>query len=220
MINELKNFFKPSIPKIIYALAVLTWQFFYNFQKYDFGFVGTAIKGYVEIGFGAVSWGNFFIRNISLLFVWIIVALIIYLFFISWEFIGNIFHNLKVKLTYQNQSPADYGHLLRKSSITLKSHLISHLLLTGGVFLFLLGFFFMSNLVEKFRFSLADRIFWQMIEGGAAITYDSLWYTVVSFVATLPFWYFYSCLVFFIFREGKVEEDEADITDEHYAAVI
>jgi hypothetical protein len=219
MKENLKNYFKPTWGKLFLALAYVSWQYFYNYQGANIPF-SADISSYLTTGLAYINWGNFFIKNLSLVGIWILLALVIYAVIFGFELVSNSLHNARVKKEYQNTDPADYQHKLKTREVFLKTHLVAHLIWTGGIIMILLGFFFVSPQLEALRFSIYDRLFWAMVEGGVTLEYNNLTFTIFSFVSFLPLWYLYTSLVFFSFQESKLEEEKEEITEEHYAVVV
>jgi hypothetical protein len=219
MKEGLKSYFKPTWGKLALTLLYISWQYFYNYQGANIPF-SADISSYLTSGLAYINWGNFFIKNLSLVGIWILLALVIYALIFGFEAVSNGLHNARVRKEYQNNDPADYQHQLKTREVFLKTHLLAHLIWTGGIILILLGFFFVAPQFEALRFSIYDRLFWSMVEGGVPLEYNNLTFTIFSFVAFLPLWYLYSSLAFFSFHESHLEEEKEEITEEHYAVVV
>jgi hypothetical protein len=219
MKEKLKEIFRPNIFKIVLTVVFVSWEYFYNFQGYNLLWTREVI-GYLFNGFGGVSWNNFFVRNLSLVGIWLLLAIAIYIIILGYEALTNGIHNLQVKRTYANQQPEDFAHLLRTREIFMKTHLLTYLLWTGGIILIFTGFVLVSGLVESLRFSAFDNLYWAFLEGGVEVDYSNVPLLVSSFAITIPLWYIYVSLISWVIKEGRYEEEKDKITEEHFSVIV
>lgn len=219
MKTKIKDFFRPNAFKIVALVAFVSWEFFYSFQNYNL-FFSRDILNYLKNGIGVIGWGNFFVKNLSLMGVWFLLAVVIYIAILGYETVINAIHNAQVKRTYANQKEEDITHLLKSREIFLKTHLLTYLLWTGAIILVFVGFLFVSNLIESLRFTFSDFLFWQLLEGGVEVDYSNVPLLVGSFFVTLPAWYLYVCGINWVISEGRYEEEKDKITEDHFAVVV
>lgn len=213
-----KEFFKPNLYKIFTTLLFFSWQYFYSF-KYIRLEALTTIGQYLTGGLSLITWNNYFIRTGSLLFIWIMMAFVIFILLWFFERIIVSTHNAKVMKEYVNRPRRDYEHLLREKRVRFSTHLLANAIWVGGIIFVTFSLFFLSDRLEQMRFSATDTIIWNAIESGTEINTDSIVLLAISFFCTLPLWYLIICITFWIFKEAKTEEEEEEIIEEHYALI-
>lgn len=219
--NRAKDFFRPTLSKIFVTLFLISWQYFYSYQL-GLEYLRDAVPilaQYLASGFGLVSWNNYFIRTGSLFFVWILVAFIIFLALWVFEKAAISLHNTRVVKKYVNKPKHDYEHLLRSPKVKFSSHILANAIWVGGVILMLFALFFLSDLIEQFRFWAVDTITWNAFEAGTEVSADSVTFLALSFAVMVPIWYLVVCVNAWVFREAKIEEEEEEIIEEHYAII-
>jgi hypothetical protein len=218
MKERIINYLKPSIGKVGLMLTFITWQYFYSYQNIRMDFLASYGE-YFTSALSAFDWGNYFVRNLSLFIVWILVAVIIFAAIWLVEVVANLVHNLKVKKEYANKKVGDYSHLL-KDNIHFLEHLRSRSLWIAGIMIFLISLFALSDLFERLRFSILDGMMWNALESGETVDFYSNNYVIASFVLFAIAWYFIGALLVWIFEEQKSKDDEEKISKEHFAIEV
>jgi hypothetical protein len=218
MKNQIINYLKPTLGKIILMIGFLGWQYEYS----HLGLRADFLNQYGEY-FGRtlsiVDWNNYFIRNLSLFFVWIIVALLIFVGIWVFQSISIALYNHNIKKNYLNQPEKDYQHLLKNRS-NFTHHLKSKLFWFAGIMIILISLFALSDLFEQLRFTTLDSIVWNAFENGTTIDMYSLPLTIGSFVVMGIMWYFVSAFIVWLFVEQKSKEQEEDISEQHFAVSV
>jgi hypothetical protein len=215
MKEQIKLFLKPSIAKVAFALVLLGWQYFYSYQKIRLEFLA-GIGDYLTKSLSNFNWGSYFVRNLSLFFIWIISAVVIFITMWLLEIFFTSVHNLRVRKKYLNQPGIDYTHLLRDNK-KLLDHMHSRSLWLTGILITLISLFSISDLIEGLRLSIIEDLMWNAFESGTIVDFNSTNYTIWSFVALSLVWYLIASLIIWIFTRQKVEENEEIIAEEHYA---
>lgn len=219
MKDKLKDFFKPTISKLVLAFLFLAWQYFYSFTALKIDSL-TQVFDYILKGLGLVNWNNYFVRTGSLIFIWLFVSVVIFIMIWGFERISIFLYNRKVEKKYINQPKEDYKDILKSKQIEFSKHFVHYSLWAGGVLFILMSLFVFSDLLENIRFNLLDTFLWNLQENGEEIDFNNLILLIISFVTLYPFWYIFSCVVNWLFKEGKMVEDEEEIFEEHSAVVI
>lgn len=218
--DKTKDFFRLTWGKIFAASFFVSWQYFYSF-RYDENFViGLAGLGqYLTGGLTLISWNNYFVRTGSLFLIWIVVAFIIFICLWVFEKAATSIHNSRVMKEYINRPKHDYEHLLKSTKVKFSSHLLVNAIWVGGALMVLFSLFFVSDQLENLRFWAMDTLAWNAFEGGAEVNIEGIVPLAISFAAMLPFWYLVVCTNVWIFKEAKVEEEEEELIEEHFALI-
>lgn len=218
MKENIKQVFKPTLGKIVLTFALLSWQYFYSYQNIRLEFL-SGFGEYITSSLSYFNWGNYFIQNISLFFVWILIAVIIFPIIWFIEIFSTGVHNLRIKRKYINQPGTDYLQLLKNKKGFL-DYLRSRSLWIAGILIIIISLFALSDLFERMRYSILEGLMWNAFSAGATVDFYSTSYTIWSFVVFSLVWYLVSSLIFWVFMGQKVNEDEEKITKEHYAVSV
>lgn len=213
------SFFKPRWWTVLFTIILVCWQYVYAFRGVDFSYL-SSVQKYFGFGISSINWNNFIIRSISLTAMWLIVALVIFIFLWVVEEITVRNHNRKISKNYTGQPATEYESLLKSHNLSFKKHFASKLWLSGFFILILFGLFFLSGLVENIRTSLVLSFITTAQDSGTEIDYYSISVLVTSFLVTLPFWYLYACLDEWCLVKSRKENDSAKIEDDHFSVEL
>lgn len=215
----IKNFFKPTKGIVILGIIFLAWHILYAYQL-PFLLSLEQYLPYLPLGMEIINWNGYIVKKFSFIFLWLIFAF--FIFGLLWfkEFISVILYNNKVKKSCVNQPGESYEHLLRQKPYSFKDHILPQLIISGSYVAFLLVFFVGVKYIEYFRFSTLNMLLVDMLESGTEINYNSPVFEVISFVWTVPVWYIASAGLAWVYKQGKQEEEEEKVVEEHFAVAV
>lgn len=219
MKGQVSNFLKPRLWTVFLSLTLVAWQYVYAFRGIDFEALGK-IRTYFGFGLAAINWNNFLVRTLSMGLIWILVAFVIFLLLWLTEsyIVGS--HNRRIAREYVNRPKEDFAHLLRSRNRNLGNTMGSVLWFSSFLVLIPIGLFMVAGLLEMIRSNLVISYVASAQEAGTEIDFFNVNLLVISFLATLPFWYLYSCLDTFCFLKSKREEGVLKIEIDHYAVPV
>lgn len=215
----LKKFLKPTFFNIFFALIISSWQYFYSFQSGQFEILNN-VRNYLSIVFGMIDWENYIMRAFSLLLIWIFVALVIFVFAVTFESLSVAMHNRKVQARFVNQQDEDFTHLLKSREITLKRHFLPFSLYSAAFMMTVFAFSSGADILESIRFSAVDSILLGLLENGVEINFNSQLNIVVSYGICFLVWYLFGSGINFLFKYGQEKNQEEKDEEEHFGAVI
>jgi hypothetical protein len=219
MKERVGSFLKPRFWTVFLALILVAWQYVYAFRGIDLELLAK-IRTYFGFGLQAINWNDFLIRTLSMAAIWVFVALIIFLLLWLAEtyVIGS--HNRKIQRQYVNRPQEDFNHLLKSSSHSLSGRLISVLWFSTFIILIPIGLFMLAGLFEALRSNAVITYILAAQENGMEVDYYSLNLVIISFLATLPFWYLFSCFDTFCYMQSRKEKSVQKIENDHYAVPV
>jgi len=219
MKKKLANFLKPRVWTVFFALLMVAWQYVYAYRGIDIESLHQ-IQVYFGFSMSSVNWDNFLIRAVSLGAIWLLVAFLIFLMLWVAESLSVGSYNRKLTKKYVNQPKADYSDLLRTKNIGFRSHFMAQLWFSAGIILIPVGFFLVSGIMESIRSYFVLTYITAVLESGAELDFNDITISVVSFLATLPFWYLFAALDTWCFITGRKEQTEAQLQENHFAIPI
>lgn len=212
--KTIAEIFKPKLGNFFLTIFLITWQYLSFYEEMGQKLMYNAAH-YLLGGLSFIKWDDVFVRNSSLVFLWVLIAICIYAAFLSFEAVSVTLHNfsLKRKLADVEESL----ELLRKRKVrTLEAHFA----FLAGIISFIILLIVVVPYVEGIRSLRLDLYLYGLQEEGYYPDFNSLGWKMLSFSLCVPVWYFLASLNVWLFTFSKKEKEREEILEEHYAVPV